>query len=793
MCNPCPPGADCTAGGDKLKAKANFWGFSDSVKTVSFLQCPREYCCHNEMHASCDWRGPDACQGQRDPNIPLCGACRLGFSQAIDSTMCIIDNKCGFHNSPRAVLLYFLLKLVYWLCFDLYFLYQAYFWPVRRLVERCRSICWSLFRGCRALLTPCYTPAQKRSGTAGSLPGMLHKNNGGCADQQLDTAASKAPGKAADKANGIQSNSGAEAVVIYFFQLAMLIVPQGYSELTTKTDAVLISVGRVAALMQFPGQEGVCIHQGMSSLHKMLIELASPFVMMALLLLMRFMLLLLKWPSANTATTPATTPDAPPVNVRRIDATRRRDFGSVQEPLLHTPSSLGEESIRNSETFDVNKANQGAPQVQEADPQEEGGPYEDRSGDSLESTTSSEARNRRWEACNEQHDRQPEQIHRKSDKDHSLLAAVSCLLLFTYISFASQAIRLLNCVHVGDLHVLRYAGEQSCDFFGWQAPVVLLVAVLVLLPFIPVIRWLLNHRWARFQWLHPLHSFMELFASRDKLSYVVVEYAAQPFVPANWHWASVLVLQRLLTAMCAALSTTGIESSVTVALVSLLFLLLHLLAQPYRSKWVNILQGCANVCLVVLAILNSASGAFLSTGFNPHADGSPTLRHFQTALEVLMLLTLFPTPLVYIWHMSAFPTCRCCIPRGGKRRERQQAGINALHLALAVEQAKHRATREAYESYEEATREAYESYEETVASSVQLDGQRKEADREQQQLLIASNQRNDELQDERRKLQQRVAALEEEVAERGTAYHTTGGSSRNRPLDRSTFDPDTAR
>jgi hypothetical protein len=164
---------------------------------------------------------------------------------------------------------------------------------------------------------------------------------------------------------------------------------------------------------------------------------------------------------------------------------------------------------------------------------------------------------------------------------------------------------------------------------------------------------------------------MDRFASRGKLSYAIVEYAAQPFAPANWHWASVLVLQRLMTAMCAALSTTGVESSVTVALISLLFLLLHLLVQPYRSNWVNILQGCANVCLVVLAILNSASGAFLSTGFDPHADGSPTLQHFQTALEVLMLFTLFPTPLVYIWHMSASLTCSCCRSRGKKPRHEQ--------------------------------------------------------------------------------------------------------------------------
>jgi hypothetical protein len=455
----------------------------------------------------------------------------------------------------------------------------------------------------------------------------------------------------------------------------MLIVPQGYGELAIKTDAILISVGKLCSVGQPPGdEEGVCIRQGMSGLHKMLIGLASPFVMLIFLLLTRFMMLSLKPPSANTATKldiRAGAPAPTEANVRRIDVTHGRvEFGSVQEPLLHTSSSLGEESIRNK-TFDVSEANGDAMQVQEADPQEEGGSDKGRSVDSLESTTSSEARSRSWEPCNGQHAQQPEQMCRESDEDHSLLAAISCLLLFTYTSFASQAIRLLNCVQVGDMYVLRYAGEQSCDFSGWQAPGVLLVAVLVLLPFIPVIRWLLNHRWARLQWLRPLHSFMDRFASRGKLSYTVVEYAAQPFVPANWHWASVLVLQRLMTAMCAALSTTGVESSVTVALVSLIFLLLHLLAQPYRSNWVNILQGCANVCLVVLAILNSVSGAFLSTGFDPRTDGSPTLQHFQTALEVLMLLTLFPTPLVYIWHMSASSTCGCCRSREKKRRHEQ--------------------------------------------------------------------------------------------------------------------------
>ena len=109
-----------------------------------------------------------------------------------------------------------------------------------------------------------------------------------------------------------------------------------------------------------------------------------------------------------------------------------------------------------------------------------------------------------------------------------------------------------------------------------------------------------------------------------------------------------LLLQRLLTVMCSALATTGVETSVGVALVSFVFLLLQMLARPYRLSWVNALQTCSNICLVTLAILNSASGAFLSTGFDPRTDGDATLRHFQTTLEVLMMLALFPPPLVWV-------------------------------------------------------------------------------------------------------------------------------------------------
>ena len=106
-----------------LMAKPDFWGFISADKTtVRFLQCPREYCCQER---SCEWRGTDACQGNRDPQSPLCGRCLENYSQTIDTNACVENSKCGIRNNPRAVLLYLLWELVYWLCFDLYFLYQA--------------------------------------------------------------------------------------------------------------------------------------------------------------------------------------------------------------------------------------------------------------------------------------------------------------------------------------------------------------------------------------------------------------------------------------------------------------------------------------------------------------------------------------------------------------------------------------------------------------------------------------------------------------------------------------------
>jgi hypothetical protein len=263
--------------------------------------------------------------------------------------------------------------------------------------------------------------------------------------------------------------------------------------------------------------------------------------------------------------------------------------------------------------------------------------------------------------------------------------AVACLLLFTYTVFAQQAIRLLNCVMVAEgKMVLRYAGSQECDHRGWQAAVALLVALLVAVPMVPLLLWsvcALSPQLEEVIWHSQQQTElqrltvscqepnsqepngrhdMDSSSSSSSLTVLIAishtsfmralgRHAMQPFVRHHWHWAAVLVLQRLLTVMCSALATTGVETSIGVALVSLIFLLLQVLARPYREDWVNGLQSCTGVCLVVLAILNSASGAFVSTGFDPYTDGDLALRQFQTILEVFMFLALFPPPLVYAY------------------------------------------------------------------------------------------------------------------------------------------------
>ena len=223
-CSTCPFGGNCS-GAATLKALLNFWGRQTSSTQVEFLQCPPHYCCGSST--GCLWQTDDACQGKRNISIPLCGGCKRGYSQAIDSTSCIINSKCGLTHSAR----YIALQLLYWLMFDLYALYQARFQPLCQMLPR-----W-------------VRPDPR--------------------------------------------NSGAVSAVIFFYQMAALVVPDGYSVLYQKAANTLSYIGQVLSLQHPPppgatdagnsASYGSCVVQGMDARHSMLWALFNPLLLLLLL------------------------------------------------------------------------------------------------------------------------------------------------------------------------------------------------------------------------------------------------------------------------------------------------------------------------------------------------------------------------------------------------------------------------------------------------------------------------------------------------------------------------------
>ena len=85
------------------------------------------------------------------------------------------------------------------------------------------------------------------------------------------------------------------------------------------------------------------------------------------------------------------------------------------------------------------------------------------------------------------------------------------------------------------------------------------------------------------------------------------------------------------------------EVTLAMALVSMAFLMFHIFAQPYRMAWVNLLQTCSNVCLVLLCVQQLVLSAFRTATFDPTSDKD--IQHFVTQVDGLAMLLCLPVPL----------------------------------------------------------------------------------------------------------------------------------------------------
>jgi hypothetical protein len=275
-------------------------------------------------------------------------------------------------------------------------------------------------------------------------------------------------------------NSGTISVLIYFFQLATVAVPEGYSTLVGAAASTVGEFSRVQQLVS--GSGSVCIAKGANMIDRLTWRLFGPLGALIMLPVVMKILpfLISRCPKIRTPRAPA-------------------DSEAVNRPLIEPIEQP------NSDTDDC-----------DSDDDEH---YDYDGGLPLDP------------------------LDRDTGVRHSsyhLSGALACLLLFSFTDFSEGTLRLLNCVSIGDESVLVYAGATACRM-SWQFPFVLLLAVLMLVPFVPVCLWLLRRMlplsWRLSQWAHarrlPAHPILQ----------AVKRHAVEPFADDQWHWTAVLCLQ----------------------------------------------------------------------------------------------------------------------------------------------------------------------------------------------------------------------------------------------------------
>jgi hypothetical protein len=212
---------------------------------------------------------------------------------------------------------------------------------------------------------------------------------------------------------------------------------------------------------------------------------------------------------------------------------------------------------------------------------------------------------------------------------NDVMPSMAKMLLYCYSSLLNVLYRLLNCVPVCILcpaastscstckrseSRLFYAGKVKCG--AWQLGYWVLLALWILLPSMPVLLWFLRQSpWVESivgrkmsHWIHTSKS------GKFALTRAIKNIASQPFVTSKWHWAAVLVAERLAMVSVTTFLNDRIAQAEGVVLVAVVGLALQLHARPYRVAWVNTLQTVAYACLVGLTALNAANKIFVAIG-----------------------------------------------------------------------------------------------------------------------------------------------------------------------------------
>jgi hypothetical protein len=568
-CSLCPYGASCELGGAKIKTKANFWAETRTVTETAPTATPPA--------------APTTSARYNSASIALAHTttlamvtCPEGYCCANRSSGCVwdSDDACQGHRSRK-----------YPLCGGCQQHFSQAIDGVGCVADaECRGK--SFLRYILLQLFVVWTGSDVYSLFAARYPPLLAP-----LPSFLRPAA---------------CNSGAVAVVIYFFQMAMMAVPSGYNSLVDRATATLGELSMLRQLM-LSSQGGTCAWKGMSMVHKLVWQLCLPFVLFLLLpIVAKLAPIILRVAAAFGRSIGC---DKFALQVLRCCQNDRNRY--VGRARMGVAGHAGMGSLQDAH---------GEPLI---DPAAEVDEYE------------------------QQQDQQEEEQEQEPQEAPTLWGALACLALFSYTGFAEGTLQLVNCVDISGVRVMYYAGAVECK--DWQWSLYLLLAILLLGPLYVVLLQLSAHCPLLSFVPHPSASAIQWTSLR-----ALRQHATEPFKGGSWQWTAVLMLQRLLTVMCQSLSMEAIVSSLGVTVVSFFFTLLQLLVRPYRVSRVNDLQLLALVCLTLISVLNAAQSSFESAGVD--ADQDPALASLVRTADLFMFLLLL-LPLLMLMYHTLDTTC----------------------------------------------------------------------------------------------------------------------------------------
>ena len=243
--------------------------------------------------------------------------------------------------------------------------------------------------------------------------------------------------------------------------------------------------------------------------------------------------------------------------------------------------------------------------------------------------------------------------------DGYLAASMECLLL-SYSTLAYTLLKLLSWVHIEGRYQWYYDANISLDFSHWWQVASLVCTITQVVPFIFVlylgaqklyrgqisagrfivacyvplpflIYWILeccctSRRGSSSQELVPtstLGSASEEWSSTDTSDdhSSVVEVLSAPFrKPDNpkslgtIHWESVLIGRRFVLIAAALFLPQHYFISVCLTMLCLFILVHHVMQQPFRNHYANVIETLSLASLVIIATINIAVVVFSSSG-----------------------------------------------------------------------------------------------------------------------------------------------------------------------------------